>query len=77
MIQNRKASEVRQVLFEVCMQAEDAIGSDEFDPVNVFFTDQDVESGYDGATEADNVMVQVDSTDCMMQEPLDFKWRQS
>jgi hypothetical protein len=72
MIQNKNASEVRQIPFEVCMQAEDAIEIDEVDPVNVFFTDEDVASEDDRATESDNFMVQVDSTDCMMQEPLDF-----
>jgi hypothetical protein len=72
MIQNMNASEVRQILFEVCMQAEDAIGSDEVDPMNVFFTYEDVESGDDRATEADNVVVLADSSDCMMQEPLEF-----
>jgi hypothetical protein len=50
-------------LFEICLQAEDAIGSDAADAMNVFYTAEDVESGDDGTTEADSVILQVDSSD--------------
>jgi Zinc knuckle len=40
LIQNKNPSEIRQVLYEVCMQAENAVWNDNADPMNVFFSNE-------------------------------------
>jgi hypothetical protein len=40
MIQNKKPAEIRQILYEVCMQAENAVWNDDDDPMNIFFSEE-------------------------------------
>ena len=72
LIQNKKPSEIRQVLYEVCMQAENAVWNDEDDPMNVFFTN---EQGNDETTEIFEVTNDLRENNCSDSEipkPEDF-----
>ena len=72
LIQNKKPSEIRQVLYEVCMQAENAVWNDEDDPMNVFFTN---EQGNDETTEIFEVTDDLRENNCSDSEipkPEDF-----
>jgi hypothetical protein len=55
MIQNKKPAEIRQVLYEVCMQAENAVWNDDDDPMSIFFSEEremnDIQEVFEAADE--------------------------
>lgn len=72
LIQNKKPSEIRQVLYEVCMQAENAVWNDNDDPMNVFFSNEQETDDTTEMFEVTDEMHENISADSEIQKPEDF-----
>jgi hypothetical protein len=76
MIQNKSPAEVRQVLYEVCMQAEDALENESVDPMNIFFGEEETSNKEICSIKAENDMHAVDGIDFEIHQKWIYRRRQ-